>query len=142
VPRRVLLSAAVLCAATAFAPSPAHAVAACVENESLTFAPPLTVANQLGKVTIAYELTCANVPGALRGAHENGTVTYDYFGSCLAAVFSEGTESVLVGGTLYLMAWTGGVAQVHVLVPNPASSPSSACPVTTATGTGPTVIVP
>jgi hypothetical protein len=134
--RRVLLSAAVLCAATAFAPSSAHALAACADNETLTFNPPLTVANQLGTVTIAYESTCANVPGVLREAHGNGAVTYPYFGSCVAAVFAEGTESIELAGTVYVAAYVGGWAKALVLVPN-AVCPG---PVVTASGTGVTFV--
>ena len=128
-----LLVAAAATAATALTAPPASASSVCLENNQLTFSPPLTLSNQAGNVTIGYQGTCADLPG-LTPSHYSGTVTVPYFGNCLAAIIAEGGQSVVIGGTLYLFVQTNRV-KVEILVPN------ATCPIASAHGTGVRVTV-
>jgi hypothetical protein len=123
--RRILLTA-VLCSGAAFVPT-AHATKVCVENDTLTFNPPLTLGNQSGSATMAWENTCADGPG-LTGQQGSGTWGLSYFGSCAAVILTEG-ESVLIGGSVYFVIEVG-YNRILVL------QPDSVCPVATAHGTG------
>ena len=123
------LLAAALIAASLCAPS-AHATEVCFENNTLTFDPPLTLANQIGTVTVRYEKTCADEPGLTPG-HYSGTNTFGYFGSCALAIFTEPTLSFMAGGVVHLMVGETRAKVVHL-------QPSSLCPgpVASAHGSG------
>lgn len=122
--------ACVLVAASLGVAPPAQATAVCMENNSLTFSPPLTLANQIGSVTLQYENTCGDAP-LLTPSHSAGTVVFGYFGSCALTIFTEPLESVMVAGVLYVYI-RGDFVKIQIL------QPSSLCPgpVTTAHGTG------
>lgn len=109
-------TAALLVPVIVYAPA-AGAVSACLENNTLTFNPPLNLNNQFGTATLQYQNTCADAPGLSPGQN-SGTYTYAYFGSCAAAIFTEGTESALIGGVIYLEVYLGGIEKLEVLVPN------------------------
>jgi hypothetical protein len=130
---RTILAAALLTAATGAAPG--NAANVCLENNQLTFNPPLTAAMQAGTVTIAYQGTCADLPGLTPG-HYSGVQTVGYFGSCALAFTAEGGTSVIVGGTLY--AFVRGTVQVKAEV----LQPNFPCPISSAHGTGIITSVP
>lgn len=127
-----LAAAGLVAPLVAYAPA-AHATAVCVENDTLTFNPPLGLTNPsaAGTATLAWSKTCPALPG-LAGGTSSGTFTYGYVGTCLEAQMTEGTLSLVAAGTGYVMVWTGGAAKAEVLIPN-ALCPG---PITTASGTG------
>jgi hypothetical protein len=132
----VTATAALLAPIVAYAPA-AHATSVCLENNTLTFNPPLTLSNQIGTATLQWSNTCPDLPG-LNGGQNGNTYTYSYFGyfgSCAFAILTEGTESVVIGGTVYLEIYVGGIEKVEVMTPN------QACPVASAHGTGVVVYV-
>jgi hypothetical protein len=130
--RRVLLIAT-FCSATIFLPqSSAQARQLCVENDTLTFSPPLTLGNQSGFVTQEWNNTCAGAPG-LTPSTGSGVWGYSYFGNCGAVVITEG-ESVVVAGSAYVVLQFFGYARGLVMVPD------SYCPMSTARGTGAVVV--
>jgi hypothetical protein len=125
---RVLLASVVLAAATSV--PPAHALAACVENDMLVFNPPLTMTSQAGTATLYYADTCADGPG-LTPVHNSGIATLTYSGTCAAVMLTEGVWSVVVGGRAYVLAGLG-FSKAEVLTPD------NDCPgpITTAHGGG------
>ena len=116
------------------APPAAHAANFCLENNVLTFSPPLEVGDRFGTVTIEYETTCADAPG-LVGSQHDGTVSLPYFGSCALVHLNEGIRSTVVAGTLYTIV-SAVSTKVEVL------QPDAPCPITTAHGTGVTSTAP
>lgn len=128
--RTVLRAAATLAVTAGLAlQGPAHPAEVCVENNQLTFTPPLTTDNVVGTVRLDYQVTCADTP-ATAALHYAGTATYNYFGSCALAILTEPGVSVLVAGTGYVQA-TPGNAKVLVT-----RSTADRCPITTVRGTG------
>lgn len=126
----VLRAAAALAVAAGLTlPGPAHPAEVCLENNQLTFTPPLTTDNRIGTVRLDYQVTCADTP-ASEALHYSGSVTYGYFGSCALAILTEPGVSVLVGGTGYVQATP---VNAKVLVTRSTVDP---CPITTVRGTG------
>jgi hypothetical protein len=131
--RSVAKAAAAVAAATTLAvPTSADATAVCVENNQLTFSPPLTTANRAGTVRIDYQAVCPDLPG-LTPRNYASSITVPYFGSCLVAFIAEGGQSVVVGGTVYAF-YRGSDAKAVLL------QPDRPCDTTTAHGTGVRVI--
>lgn len=131
--RIAIAAAALIAPAATFAPT-AHAASACLENNTLTFSPPLTLANQAGTATLTYSNTCSGAPG-LTASQSSGTYVTSYFGSCAAAIIAESTDTVVLSGVVYMSA---GVAPTGVYLKAEVLEPNGVCPgpISSASGTG------
>jgi hypothetical protein len=136
--RTVTKAAAALAVAATFAvPAPAQAAEVCVENNQLSFNPPLTRLDmKAGTVTINFQGTCPAAPG-LTARNYAGSFTTSYFGSCELALFAEGGVSVYAGGAVY--AFVRGTVQVKGEL---MTTSIASCPIASASGTGVLVSIP
>ena len=126
-------------AASYLAPTQAHAVKACVNNFDLRFTPPLKFdEEQIGVVTIDFEVQCPDLPGH-PGDHYTGQSTAEYAGSCVYAIFTEGTRTVLIGSTVYLYL-AGHGSKALLLQPEAQCAPGAE--IGSAHGTGVEVAYP
>jgi hypothetical protein len=130
---RLLTTASLLVALCVAATTSSPAYAAfnhvCIENNQLTFMPPLTESSQSGSVTIAYQGTCPGLPGFTAWDY-NGSVTWPYVGTCTAAFIAEGGTSVYAGGVLY------GFVRGQTEIKAEAMQPNASCPISSASGSG------
>ena len=127
---RSVLATLLTASAMLVAPAPSHAATACVENNQLTFNPPLTANLQSGNVTASWQGTCADLPG-LTPSHYAGSQTVGYFGSCGVVFIAEGgLLSVVIGGTVYVLVRSSVQVKVELL------QPDFACPISSAHGSG------
>lgn len=126
-------------AATCIAPTQATAARACVNNFVLNFSPPLRFEDQSGFATIDFQVQCPDLPGHPGDQYEGATTGIGYFGSCAAAILTEGTRTLLVGGMVYVFL-AGHGSKVLVLQPSQPCAPGAVIP--SAHGTGVEVAYP
>lgn len=105
--RLAFLSATALTATLAVAPAPASVdTSLCVGTGTMTFSPPLGLANIAG--TFTFHVVC------LEGGTLSGTGAF--FGSCVAATGTGGNFTMVSVGSEYV--FTGGMTGVAHLVPS------------------------
>ena len=127
----------------------AHAVPvvtrACVESNTLTFSPPLSLTNLGGNYTVAWTRTCVvttvtvTPPGeTVQIITDGGAFGGTYFGDCLLVLLNGAAVNLILAGGVYVVAdstATSTSAKGQVLVPD------NVCNTSTASGIGPKIEV-
>jgi hypothetical protein len=118
-----------------FAVPAAHATHVCVENNQLTFSPPLTLANQSGTATLSWQNACPYTDDGYNGT--TGSLTFPFTGNCVLVQSTEPfVHLVIVGGSISVETYSDPPPSRPLWIKIEAMRTDGVCPISSASGTG------